>query len=250
MNRNLRSLIVLFLAVNSTIRVNAQNGIKSMFIPEIILMGNNEEIPDGDTIPVTKNNTHFGNVRLASSQTQEFFIINSGPSTLVVSDINFTGQNAAEYTLTEIPAFPINIESGNNFSIHVIFTPKKGGTRSCTMNIINNDLDEGLYDVRLEAEATFATSLEYLGSAVSGLSVYPNPARDIATIEITSTDPKAADMHIYDVQGKEVQPGLTTGFFNGTQRVEIATSDLDNGIYYVSLHSSEGQKNTKIVVAH
>ncbi len=250
MKRNLLACITLYLVINAAMNVNAQVEEKATFIPEIILVGNNEEIPDGDSIPSTKKHTHFGNVSLSHSHTEEFFISNSGPATLVVSDINFTGENAVEYRLAEIPFYPINIESGKDFSIHVIFTPKKGGTRSSTINIINNDLDEGIYNVKLEAEATFTTVVECFAPAFSGLQVYPNPAKDVATIEIASNEQQAVDIHIFNLQGKEVQPVLTTTIFKESQRIEVATSDLDNGIYYATLNSSEGQTITKIIVAH
>lgn len=222
----------------------------TLFIPEISLIGNNEEIPDGDSVPSTKNNTHFGNVGLTQSKTNEFLISNSGPAGLVISDINFTGVNANEYTLVEVPSYPLTIGQDKDFSIHVMFTPKEGGTRSATINIINNDLDEGVYDVRLEAEATFTTAIESIGSVVSGLIVYPNPAKDIATIELASEEEQAVSIHIFNLQGKEVQSPIVTTFSKGKQRVNIATTDWDNGIYYATIQSSKVEGTAKVAVVH
>lgn len=249
MKRNILALITFYLVLYSVANVNAQIEKKSMFIPEIILVGNGEEIPDGDSVPSTKNNTHFGNVGITHSQTEEFFIDNSGPATLVISDINFTGENAVEYSLTEIPSYPINIETGKSFSFQVSFTPKKGGTRSCSLNIINNDLDEGVYNVRLEAEATFTTVVDCYGAPLIGLTVYPNPAKDVATILFPS-DEQAVAVHIFNLQGQEVQAALTTTIWKESQQVEIVTSAIENGIYYVTLNSITKQQTAKIVVAH
>ena len=250
MKRTLLVSIIFLMMGSATIKVNAQTGDKSMFIPEIILVGNGEEIPDGDSVPSTKNNTHFGNVGLTHTQTEEFIIDNSGPATLVISDINFTGENGVEYALTEVPSFPVNIETGKSYSIHVIFTPKKGGTRSCSLNIINNDLDEGVYNVKLEAEATFTTVVECYAPDFSGVRVFPNPAKDAATVEIITDEEQAVDIHIFNIQGKEVQLPLQTSFWKGSQRLELATSNLDNGIYYVTLNSIYGKQTARILVSH
>ncbi|HET6227266.1 MAG TPA: choice-of-anchor D domain-containing protein, partial [Bacteroidia bacterium] len=128
MKRILHALTTLCILSISITEAIAQT--KVSFIPEITLIGNNEEIPDGDTLPITKNNTHFGNVGLTTKVIKEFIIENDGPSPLIVSDISFSGENASEFRLSETPTFPINIESNQHYKIQVVFAPTFGGTRS------------------------------------------------------------------------------------------------------------------------
>lgn len=254
MKRLLRFFIAISIAIIPMIKISAQNAFvesrfQESFIPEISLIGNNEEIPDGDSVASVKNNTHFGNVGLTQTKTREFFIQNSGPAGLVVSDINFTGENADEFKLADIPSYPINIDPNKNFSIQVVHTPKKGGTRSATINIINNDIDEGVYNVCLEAEATFTTVVECPGF-LTHLAVYPNPAKDMTTVQIASADLQAVTIHVFNLQGQEVRPALAMTVENENQQIGLNTIDLDNGVYYVTLTSNKGEEKIKIAVMH
>ncbi len=118
--------------------------------PEIALQGNNITIVDGSTTPVTTNNTDFGNVNTGASITKTFSIMNSGPGSLVVNGISFTGTNAAAYTLVTPPAFPLTLAANASQTITIQFLPATDGAKNATLNIMSNDLDEQTYDVALK----------------------------------------------------------------------------------------------------
>lgn len=218
------------------------------FTPEISLSGNDKPIIDGDSIPSPGDNTHFGNVKVWASVTKDFVIKNEGPVALVITAINFTGADAAEFSLKGAPTFPATIPVGGNLSITVSFTPGAGGTRSAYLNIENNDSDESSYNVLLEGEATFTTGIQ--SYAFSTLHVYPNPANDMAIIETSFEKQQTIGIHIFNFQGKEVTPLIQENVLKGQQQIKINTSSLSNGIYYVELISGNGSSKTKVVVMH
>lgn len=81
-------------------------------------------------------------------------------------------------------------------------------------------------------------------SDASGLpfEMYPNPARDFVTL---SGLPQAAQVRIFDLQGRQVYQNLRAG-----ERQHIDTDALPAGIYL--LHVSEGMRHSarKLVIAH
>jgi hypothetical protein len=74
------------------------------------------------------------------------------------------------------------------------------------------------------------TSLEENPVAVSGLSVYPNPAKEKVWIRIISTEPQTL-LEINDMMGKSVYSELVTG------ESQIATSQWPTGIYFAKAGS-------------
>jgi hypothetical protein len=69
------------------------------------------------------------------------------------------------------------------------------------------------------------------------IKVYPNPASDYFTIDITATDADALSMSIYTIDGSLVSTkklALTTGFNSVTENI----SELSNGIYVVKFDNA------------
>ncbi len=115
--------------------------------PEVTVQGNGQNIADGDMIPGINDNTDFG--RVPGIQTKSFVIQNAGPAVLTVSGINFTGANAADFSLAGNPTFPFNVAANASQTITVKFTPGATGLRNTIINIVSNDFDEGTYDFAL-----------------------------------------------------------------------------------------------------
>jgi hypothetical protein len=217
--------------------------------PEISLSGNNVLINDGDSIPSPFDNTHFGNVGLGSTSTKEFIIQNAGPANLSVNNISFTGINATEFSLVGAPSFPAIVPVAGNLKINVQFSPLSGGTREAFLNIWNNDSDEKNYDVKLEGEAIFITGIESQTS-VSTVKIYPNPTGDMATIGMLLEKQENISIRVYDIQGKEVGSSIKTTFSKGLQYIDLNTSNLQDGVYYVEVLSGTNANRIKIVVMH
>lgn len=76
------------------------------------------------------------------------------------------------------------------------------------------------------------------------LSVYPNPASSIITIELEMMNEKEIEISILDVLGKEV----IHNSLSSTHHFQIDVSGLPNGIYFAQIKTDKGIGARKIVV--
>jgi hypothetical protein len=79
--------------------------------------------------------------------------------------------------------------------------------------------------------------------------MFPNPAQNEVVLDFTLD--KAAEMSIsvIDVTGKVVKEVSAVKFLSGSNTTTIDASDLNNGFYFVNIHSSEGSKTTRLMIA-
>jgi hypothetical protein len=134
--------------------------------PEIAVTGNTVNIIDGDMTPGVANNTDFGNIIATTSVTKTFVIKNNGNGNLNVSGINFSGTHAAEFTLVSAPTYPLVIPTAGSFTVTAKCTPAALGTRSATMNIMNNDADESTYDFAVQGIGVAAPEIAVKGNGI------------------------------------------------------------------------------------
>ncbi len=115
------------------------------------------------------------------------------------------------------------------------------GTRTAIFN--DGDIvfmlvaNEAITNLDVSGTAVLAT-LSVEDNNLQGVSVYPNPVKDILNVTIP-VGAEVTNAKLFDVLGRDT--GLTMS--NGT----INTAGLSNGIYMFSLETSEGNFTTKIV---
>lgn len=219
------------------------------FEPEITLTGNDVVIQDGDSLPSSKDNTHFGNVHVGSNSVKAYILKNAGLVSLSVNDIKFTGPEAAEFSLVSPSAFPKTILAGETFPFQVAFQPLQGGTRNAYLIISSNDTDEGMYEVMLEGEATFSTGIES-ASSTTRIRVYPNPSRQLAIIEKEFENQDMIQLRIVDIQGNEMISPVKRLMNKGLQRFEINTELWSDGVYFIEVVGEKWIDKQKLVVMH
>ena len=118
--------------------------------PEINIQGNSITIADGDISPATMDNTDFGTTCVTTGTiTKSFTIQNSGTAPLHLTGlspfISISGANAADFSITNIPANIVAATNGNT-SFNVTFSPGGPGPRTATVSIANDDTDEDPYN--------------------------------------------------------------------------------------------------------
>lgn len=145
------------------------NVISGVPAPEINITGNAITINDGDTTPSPTDDTFYGSISVGSSQTRTYTIENNGAVTLNIGTITFSGANATEFLVTSLPANTIAAGSFTTFS--VTFTPLGNGTRSATINVLNNDSDENPYNFSLQGHGV-APLTEGPGGVTADLALW------------------------------------------------------------------------------
>lgn len=96
---------------------------------------------------VLNNDTYVVGTTAATT----FTIENSGVSNLTLSGVNFTGTNAAEFSINLTTGTVAGLGS-NNYTLS--FSPAGTGTRTATISIANDDSDENPYVIHLYAIGT------------------------------------------------------------------------------------------------
>ncbi|WP_292943165.1 choice-of-anchor D domain-containing protein [Olleya sp. UBA1516] len=113
---------------------------------EINVEGNLGAFPDianGDITPSSLDNTLFAAQNIGNSQTKSYRIQNIGTANLDIANIAVGGINPGDFTISLNPA-PFTVTPNQNPPglFEITFSPMASGTRTATITITNNDLDE------------------------------------------------------------------------------------------------------------
>ncbi|RYD25339.1 MAG: choice-of-anchor D domain-containing protein, partial [Verrucomicrobiaceae bacterium] len=113
--------------------------------PEISLL-RNKNLTQGDT-------DDLGAVAVgASGRPVRFFINNSGTASLTGLGLAIKGANAADFSLTSLPAATV-ARNGNTY-FDLTFTPGATGLREAVLQCFSNDDDESPLEIRLTGTGT------------------------------------------------------------------------------------------------
>jgi alpha-tubulin suppressor-like RCC1 family protein len=102
-----------------------------------------------------------------TSAAKTFTITNSGIDALAITNITIIGDHASDFTLntagmlTTLPA----LTGQTTFS--VTFTPSGTGARQAKVRVVNNDTDEGTYDIVLNGAGVTPEIVVYSGAGTS-----------------------------------------------------------------------------------
>lgn len=121
---------------NNTVSVIIGNGV------EINVQGNNTDIPDGADSATIINGTEFGT---GNNTVRSFTIQNQGMENLQVYNMYMSGDHASLYSISGL-SLPAIILPGQSATFLVSFSPVWSGTWPATVNVINNDCNESVYN--------------------------------------------------------------------------------------------------------
>ena len=86
--------------------------------------------------------------------------------------------------------------------------------------------------------------------AVSGMSVYPSPARDIANLVYNLNNEADVVLTITDLTGKVVMTENYGSQTKGTYKVDLNTTDFANGVYFYTVNVNGKKSTKKFTVSH
>ncbi len=121
-------------------------------LPNINLMGNGISIPKGDITPSGIDHTDFGLIGLNTSFVRTFAIRNTGNATLNISSISNT--NTTDYTVSNAPT---SIVAGGSATFMVTLNLVTLGTKTATITINSDDIDDASYTFAITGKAIFAS---------------------------------------------------------------------------------------------
>jgi hypothetical protein len=86
-------------------------------------------------------------------------------------------------------------------------------------------------------------SVDELPNTTSTFTIYPNPAKDFFTVNVTENFNEQSVLNIYNIFGSLIK----TETLNQNQQ-SINISDLSNGLYLVTIKSKESTQNQKLII--
>lgn len=150
--------------------------------PEIVVLGNNQDITSGDTSPETADATDFGSLDIdTGSNSAVFTIENTGAAALDLTGgslVVISGTHAGDFSVTANPSATVAASGSTTFTI--TFNPSAVGLREGSVSIANTDADEN----------PFTFSIQGTGTAVPEIAVEGN----LNDISNGDTSPSTTDM--------------------------------------------------------
>jgi hypothetical protein len=190
--------------------------------PEIDIERNTgASIPDGSAANPGFNTIFAATVIGNSSAPKTYFVSNEGTANLNLN--NIISSNPAEFSINLNPS-PALIAPGTEVEFEITFTPIGIGTRTGTISILSNDLDENPY--RFDVRGT--------GDCAAGtLTFLPNsgPVNTIVTVTTSSTNFGGATTATINglpatvnvISNSEIEVTIPSGATTGTLEI---TDDL------------------------
>src|SRR5574344_1236736 len=93
-----------------------------------------------------------------------------------------------------------------------------------------------------------ASSLQEVENAITSLSVYPNPAKDVANISVSLSQNTKAEVKVTDLMGRTVMNLGSKSLSRGENTISLNTASLENGMYFISVNSNNGTRKQKITI--
>lgn len=84
--------------------------------------------------------------------------------------------------------------------------------------------------------------------AANSLNVYPNPAKESATLEFTLGSSSKVNISVLDATGRTVSVVTDATLPQGAQRISIPTSSLAAGVYNITIRTEEGVVTERLSV--
>ena len=130
------------------------------------------------------------------------------------------------------PTFTVS--TVGTFTVYLMVTDANGMQTSMSSITTNTCLDVSVKEVK---------------STIGFVSLFPNPSKEAATLSVSSQNATALNVNVYDITGKLVSsPVQNQSISAGENKFTIDTENLQNGIYFVTLTTSNGKETVKLVV--
>ncbi len=180
-----------------------------------------------------------------------------GPSTVVwqqcgepfdASNLGFTAFDNVDGNITEQVEVAYYDSTGKSlqemcttqagtFTIRYTVADANGNTTETTRSIIvPGPCDEGPCLYTSTRENTLTTTIE----------IYPNPSKGLVTIDLADINAANIQVAIFNLLGALVQQPYTN--MNQQSQLQLDLSELNSGVYFIKIHTSEGIVTQKLVI--
>ena len=82
----------------------------------------------------------------------------------------------------------------------------------------------------------------------NGLTIFPNPANDVSTVNFVLRERTEVTATIYDINGRQVAAVARQYMPKGEQRLSLPVQTLSDGTYILELRAGDGRQTGRFVV--
>ncbi len=212
--------------------------------PEINVIGNSVNIPDGSVSTATTNNTDFGSVIITASATNNFIVQNTGLASLNVSSITITGADASLFSIVG-PSTPFTVSPSGAQILSVQFAPLTVGTKTALIHLFSNDYSESSYDFVVSGTAALNVGLKEQSAINFDLVVYPNPASDHLTVKYNDLKAEDATLKLINSLGQVV---IEESLSKDCCSKDLNIQGLPKGIYLLQVKGKTLSEVKKVMI--
>jgi hypothetical protein len=177
---------------------------------------------------------------LGSSASKNILLRNKGMKPVTINDFQLV--DSSGFSISTSPSLPLFLESFDTTQLRVTFSPSYEGLHQSTLTISSTDSvnPERMIHLAGVGIAPANTLVPGERSAEKGVSVYPNPANDLLTIQ--SARSQRMNIEIISLNGQYI---LSKVFEGTTHQLDIST--LQKGVYFVTIITEEFVITKKVV---
>ncbi|MCE7997171.1 MAG: T9SS type A sorting domain-containing protein [Roseivirga sp.] len=171
---------------------------------------------------------------LGITTTFDIIIHNDGDATLNVSSILYP-------TAFGGPVSGITVAPASSQTVTLNFTPTVAQVYTGDVTIITNG---GTGILTVTADGAIITSVDNGLLKAESINVYPNPATDIVTIDLSKYNGRALDIQLYDMSG--IKTFDISQYKEPTLKLDV--SQYHNGLYLVQFTDGSSTVQKKIMI--
>jgi len=156
--------------------------------------------------------------------------------------VNFanTSSNAVSYTWDfGDPLSDLDFSTDPNPS----YTYTDLGTFNVVLTAVGTCADVNVKEEQLNLSVAIA---DFKG--INAVSLYPNPATDLITVNITANENFKSILTVRDITGRIVIPQINVNISKGSNITTLNTSSLNSGLYFVSITNGAEEVMQKIQI--
>lgn len=181
----------------------------------------------------------------------------------MVSTDDLAGSVDPFSTQNVLGTFPVTLSPANNPGINLESSGFNPGIYYITLYAFGNGTVDDMDDLVFDSACTFASNsarIEYypedacpltnvldVDKAVLGMTVFPNPAKDVINLNVNAQEQHTnATLMITNITGQVVEQ-QQVNLLSGANAFDINVSDMPTGVYMISIESETHQSVTKFV---
>lgn len=204
---------------------------------------------------VTGTTTAYNQTNYYSFQSQNIALSGAGhnwqtePNPILAAnmDYDYVARSIAGGFTGQTGSLPGVLVDGNTYTYTFTYTVP-AAYNIANMNAYLLLIDQTTGEILNGNKGTITTGLTENHSTIADVTVYPNPMKDASTIGISLTSAQEVDINVFNMLGEKVININVGNLSAGGHNINMDSSTLNSGVYFVKVDAGTSTVSKKIVV--